>query len=247
MVKLTPELIQQSVHHFNPVKDRELVLRGYKIPVIENLGATLDQFDTVDFSDNDVRKLDGFPHLKRLKSLLLNNNRIVRIAEDLSEYLPNLESVYMANNLIQELLDLEPLANCKRLNHLSLLGNPVTTRQHYRKFLIHKIPQLRVIDFRRVKLKEREEAKKLFKEQRRKDLQREIKKARTFTPGGNIPTETRQQIGQMSAEDQIAIRQAIADAKSMEEVEKLQHMLRSGNFLGKNQGVKRRMEDEDEE
>lgn len=51
-------------------------LTGYKIPVLENLGATLDQFDTIDFSDNEVRKLDGFPLLKRLKTLLMNNNRI---------------------------------------------------------------------------------------------------------------------------------------------------------------------------
>lgn len=35
-----------------------------------------DQFDVMDFSDNDIRKLDGFPKLKRLKTLLLNNNRI---------------------------------------------------------------------------------------------------------------------------------------------------------------------------
>lgn len=50
---------------------------GYKIPEIENLGATGDQFDTIDFSDNDIRRLDGFPYLKRLKCLLLNNNRIM--------------------------------------------------------------------------------------------------------------------------------------------------------------------------
>jgi len=49
---------------------------GYKIPEIQNLGATLDQFDTIDFSDNDLRKLAGFPYLGRLKQLLLNNNRI---------------------------------------------------------------------------------------------------------------------------------------------------------------------------
>lgn len=54
-----------------------VVFLGYKIPVLENLGATLDQFDTIDMSDNDIRKLDGFPLLKRLKSMLLNNNRIV--------------------------------------------------------------------------------------------------------------------------------------------------------------------------
>lgn len=51
-------------------------ISGYKIPQIENMGATLDQFDTVDFSDNDIRKLGGFPFLARLKCLLLNNNRI---------------------------------------------------------------------------------------------------------------------------------------------------------------------------
>ncbi|KAB7498077.1 U2 small nuclear ribonucleoprotein A' [Armadillidium nasatum] len=227
MVKLTPELINQSLQHFNAVKDRELVVRGYKIPVIENLGATEDQFDTIDFSENDIRKLDGFPHLKRVKTLLFHNNRIVRIAEDLCDYLPNLQNLYMANNLVQELRDLEPLIKCKHLEHLALLGNPVTTRQHYRLFLIHKIPQLRIIDFRRVKLKEKEAAKRLFKTREGKDLQREIKRSRTFTPGANIPSETRQKIGQMSSEEQAAIRQAIANAKSIEEVERLQHMLRT--------------------
>lgn len=42
---------------------------------IEDLGATLDQFDTVDFSDSDVRKLEEFSFLRRIKSLLLNRNR----------------------------------------------------------------------------------------------------------------------------------------------------------------------------
>lgn len=54
-------------------------ISGYKIPQIENMGATLDQFDTIDFSENDLRKLDNFPYLQRLKCLLLNNNRIVYV------------------------------------------------------------------------------------------------------------------------------------------------------------------------
>lgn len=45
--------------------------------MIEHLGATLDQFDSLDLSDNDIRKLDGFPLLKRLNTLLLNHNPIV--------------------------------------------------------------------------------------------------------------------------------------------------------------------------
>jgi len=41
MVKLSAELIQNCHQRTNPVRDRELDLRGYKIPVIENMGATL--------------------------------------------------------------------------------------------------------------------------------------------------------------------------------------------------------------
>ena len=35
-----------------------------------------DQFDTMDLSDNEVRRLEGFPLLKRLKTVILNNNRV---------------------------------------------------------------------------------------------------------------------------------------------------------------------------
>ena len=41
MVKLTAELIEESCQFTNTLKDRELDLRGCKISVIENLGATL--------------------------------------------------------------------------------------------------------------------------------------------------------------------------------------------------------------
>lgn len=44
----------------------------------------------------------------------------------------------------------------------------------------------------------------------------------------------------MSSEDQAAIRQAISNARSMEEVERLQHMLRTGNIPGRSQPTKRR-------
>lgn len=63
--------------------DRELDLQRYKTPVIENLGATLHQLDAIDFSDDEVRKLDGFPLLRRLETLLVNN-RVCRTGEGLT-------------------------------------------------------------------------------------------------------------------------------------------------------------------
>lgn len=43
---------------------------------ILTVGTSQNQFDTIDFSDNEIRKLDGFPLLSRLKAVLLSNNRI---------------------------------------------------------------------------------------------------------------------------------------------------------------------------
>jgi len=39
-MKLTPELIAQAPSKLNPLKQRELDLRGLKLPAIENLGVT---------------------------------------------------------------------------------------------------------------------------------------------------------------------------------------------------------------
>lgn len=35
------------------------------------------------------------------------------------------------------------------------MGNPVTHKQHYRAYVIHKLKSVRVLDFRRIKLKVR--------------------------------------------------------------------------------------------
>ncbi|KAK5612394.1 U2 small nuclear ribonucleoprotein A' [Crenichthys baileyi] len=232
MVKLSAELIEQAAQYTNPVRDRELDLRGYKIPVLENLGATLDQFDTIDFSDNEVRKLDGFPLLKRLKALLMNNNRICRIGENLEQSLPSLRELVLTNNSIQELGDLDPLASVKTLTLLSLLKNPVTNKKHYRLYVINKIPQIRVLDFQKVKLKERQEAEKMFRGKRGVQLAKDMaRRTKTFTPGvAAQPDKKRTGPSQADVE---AIKDAISNASSLAEVERLKGMLQAGQIPGR--------------
>ncbi|VDL92316.1 unnamed protein product [Schistocephalus solidus] len=163
MVKLTTDLVEGAMQHTNPLKDRELDLRGYKVPAIENLGSTLDQFDTLDFTDNEIRKLDGFPLLLRLKALILTENKIVRIGDDLVSSIPNLETLILTDNNIAELKDLDPLASLTKLNFLSLIRCPVTMKLNYRIYVIGRIPQIRFLDFRRVTLAERKQAASFMK------------------------------------------------------------------------------------
>ncbi|XP_037310039.1 U2 small nuclear ribonucleoprotein A' [Pungitius pungitius] len=256
MVKLSAELIEQAAQYTNPIRDRELDLRAYKIPVLENLGATLDQFDTIDFSDNEIRKLDGFPLLRRLKTLLMNNNRICRIGENLEHSLSALTELVLTNNNIQELGDLDPLATVKTLTLLSLLRNPVTNKKHYRLYVINKMPQIRVLDFQKVKLKERQEAEKMFKGKRGAQLAKDIaKRTKTFTPGAAAQLE-KKRTGPSQA-DVEAIKIAIANASSLAEVERLKGMLQAGQIPGRDQrqgpalemeeGVEEEEEDDEEE
>ncbi|VEL15986.1 unnamed protein product [Protopolystoma xenopodis] len=120
-------------------------LRGYKAPAIENFGSTHDQFDTVDLTDNEIRKLDGFPLLKRLKHIILTDNKIIRIAEDLTFQVPNLETLILSGNNFAELKDLDPLSLCKNLTFLTLAQCPVALKPNYRLYVVFRIPNVSLL------------------------------------------------------------------------------------------------------
>ena len=67
--------------------------------------------------------------------------------------LPKLETLVLTNNRLSNLVDLDHLATLANLQNLCLLDNLVTKRPNYRLHLIHKLPKLRLLDFKKVKLK----------------------------------------------------------------------------------------------
>jgi U2 small nuclear ribonucleoprotein A' len=142
MVKLTPELIEQSCQRTNPLRDREISLRGLHIGVLENLGAARNQFDTIDLTDNELRKLDGFPYMPRIRTVLATNNRITRIADEISANLPSLSTLILTQNNITELGEFEGLKACADLKYLTVLRNPITSKKGYRLFIIFTLPQV---------------------------------------------------------------------------------------------------------
>ena len=114
-----------------------------------------DQHDCIDFTDNSIIVLGNIPLLRRLRTLLLANNRISSISQSLHLSVPNLTTLVLTNNNIAELGDLEPLKDVKSLQYLSLLGNPVREKKWYREWLAWRIPSLRVLDFQRIRDKVR--------------------------------------------------------------------------------------------
>jgi len=161
-MRLTADVVRSAPSYINPLKERELGLRGFKIPVIENLGVTEDQYDAIDLSENEILKLENFPLLTRLQTLLLSNNRIARISEGLQKFLPKLSTLMLMNNKLVNLRDIDPLSELSSLISLSLNNNPVTKHKSYRLYIIHKIPSLKLLDFKKIKPQERKEAEKFF-------------------------------------------------------------------------------------
>lgn len=227
MGRLTPEMIENALQYLNPVGQYELCLRDMKIPTIENLGATLNQFDTIDFTSNEIRKLDGFPNLPKIKTLYLANNHISKIAENLEQYIPNLDTLMLNNNSLQELADIDPLATLSKLAHVSFDRNPIVMKKDYRLYVIHILPNLRTLDCNRITQKERDASRKLFKTKSSEKMKKKQKGANTFVPGGEL---AKQQAQRMSKKDVEAIKKAIVEATSLDEVERLNVILQSGQM-----------------
>ena len=162
MVKLTSEVISRGFQYMNVSKEYELSLRGFKIMDIQNLSATNDQFACINLTDNSISEVNYLPQLKRLKTLILINNRISKIEKDFAINCPFLTNLVLTNNKITDFQQIDNIASCKSLEKLYLVDNVVTKMKNYRLYVIYKIPTLRILDFQRVTKKEREEAIKKF-------------------------------------------------------------------------------------
>jgi len=248
-MRITLDLLQQASQTLNPANQRQILLRGLKIPNVENLGGSNDAYEAIDLSDNDLIKLGNFPPLKRLRTLLLMNNRISRIAEDCFTVLPNLISVTLTGNKLEKLVDLEPLTKLKTLERLSLLENPVVKVKHYRPYMIQKCTKkLRILDFNRIKDKERKAAGLLFAHERGKKLLEEIAPPRVIKDMSDKPAEGAAKLGP-SPEVIERIKRAIAEAETIEEVTRLERALKSGVLPDdlKIEGSKKEEEDDDDD
>jgi U2 small nuclear ribonucleoprotein A' len=169
------------------------------------LAITRDQYDTIDLTNNELRKLDNFPLLKRLRTLLVSNNQITRL--ELDDKLPSLEMLVLNNNPLADVDALGALKGFKSLRHLSLIDSPVTRVPHYRLLVVAMLPQLRALDFTRITADERRAA---------------VAYERT---GEAVEPESKR----MKLDDGARIEEALKGAKSLDEIKQLERILATGH------------------
>jgi len=241
-MRLTADLIQSSLSYLNPLKERELDLRGHKIPAIENLGVA-GPHDAIDFTDNDIKLLGNFPLSPRIHTLLLARNRISGIQPTLANSLPGLTTLVLTSNNLAELADLDVLGTFEFLTHLSLMENPVTRKEHYRHWILWRCPSVRFLDYRKVKEVEREKASELFGTAKEPTaLASKIMgvKSRTFdtlTANGTSAAATSKNYRvKLTEQERKKVEGMIKNAKSLEDIIRLEKELNEGRVPAGAQG-----------
>ena len=229
-MRLSAELIEEiGEQRVDPNQDRSLILRGFRIADIENLGITRNQYACIDLSDNEISKIENIPSLSRLRTLMIASNVISLISRDAFDGLTELTSLVLSNNRISKLSTLLHLQQLAKLERLSLIDNPVTKIKHYRYFVINLMgKKLRYIDFQRVTDVERIEAKKFFESAEGREMLSQIQPiAEEPQPTRSVVIEKRVAFG---PEVLAKLRDAIAAATDMETVNKLERALKTGEI-----------------
>ncbi|KAK7956633.1 uncharacterized protein PG986_005855 [Apiospora aurea] len=245
-MRLTVELLQNSPSWLNALKERELDLRGHRIPAIENLGVAGPQ-DAIDLVDNDIQVLGNFPLSPRIRTLLLARNRIASIQPTLANSIPNLTVLQLESNNLNELADLDPLGTFANLTHLVLRDNPRHEERgellpapllHYRYWVLWRCPRVRFLDYEKVKLAERTQANTLFgTAEEPTELASKLMgiKSKTFdvSSASNGPTgdlSTRMSRIKLTDQEKKRLQDLIKKATSLDEITRLETMLREGRL-----------------
>jgi U2 small nuclear ribonucleoprotein A' len=205
-----------------------------------------DQYDVIDFSDNDIKKLDNFPLMSRLNALMLSNNAVTRVTAQLGEQLPRLEVLILSNNKISHLYEIDNIAGLKKIQTLSLMDNPVAFQSHYRAYVIHKIPQLKTLDFAKITKKEKEETKLLFSSPAGKTFLSNIQQGRALymssleqkksaSQGGNQGSATAKTTLSLTEEQRKQVKEAIEQASTKEDIDLIEYQLRVRLFFAVSQ------------
>jgi len=183
----------------------------------------------IDFSDNDIKRLDNFPVMNRLSALLLHNNSVSRVSAVLGANLPKLNAIMLTNNKIANISEIDHLSSVAKLESLCLLDNPIVNKSHYRVYAIYKIPTLKWLDFKKVTQTEREESGKFFKSAAGKAFLAAVAQELKIVESGNSSSNSVSVV--LSEEQKVLVKKAIEQATSREEIDFIERQLKVSVYV----------------
>uniref|UniRef100_A0A3Q2DQ24 Dynein regulatory complex subunit 3 n=1 Tax=Cyprinodon variegatus TaxID=28743 RepID=A0A3Q2DQ24_CYPVA len=139
--------------HFTSLVKLDLMRKN--IEKISGLGL-LTHLTWLDLSFNRIKKIEGLESLRKLELLALSNNEI-SLLENM-DTLENLTHFYISHNLIGHLDNVLYLRRFKRLDSISITGNPFTEKEDEKMYVAAFLPSVTRLDHLTITQRMREEA-----------------------------------------------------------------------------------------
>ena len=118
----------------------------------------IELIDKLNLWGNDLSDVSILPQLTNIVVLSLSVNQIDTLKD--FRKLKTLKELYLRNNKISEMLELKYLSSLSNLRKLTLNENPVAEMTNYRLAIISVLPNLEVLDDKKIEQQEREAALK---------------------------------------------------------------------------------------
>jgi U2 small nuclear ribonucleoprotein A' len=156
-----------------------------------------------------------------------------------------LTSLVLTENELSNIDALRPLQPLVHLTRLAVVDNPIMQLPDARLAIIHLLPQLRVLNFQRVRQRERAAAKAKFGESKlpsKKRVRADAADAATAAAASSSSSSastadangaakaTSAKRARLTTEQQVELAKKIASATSMQEVERLEAALRDNRM-----------------
>lgn len=220
IMRLTQDHIARAPQITNPLGDRELDLRGNGLMNLGGdegaLALLQDSFDTIDLTDNFLSKIEKFPKMERLTTLICHRNRLEKVSHDVTISLPNLKNFIADDNEFESLDSLIVFRSFRKLERISMSytlqwkgRNKVSIDDRFRLFLIFLCPTLKLINFQRVLEQERVEARRRTAEF--EELVKNAKGAAAMVAGVEIEGKrNRKRARQVARDDKVSTSSSVA-------------------------------------
>lgn len=239
-MRLTQSIIQDAPSFVSVTDSLVLSLRLNDLTSLDSIQILQesDIYSILDLSKNKLSYITEFPSLLRLKTLILSNNEIYIITG--LQNLINIESLSLTYNKITHLSDLESLKTLTSLRSLYLTGNPVTATQNYRLWCIWRFPKLEILDFQRIKQKERVQAEKIFSDSKQVDAVLSIKSANVSEIVLSEDQESNKQtnhakvennsIKKLTKKERTLLEKELEKAETLEDMQRIEDILNRGHY-----------------
>ncbi|EPZ34106.1 outer arm dynein light chain 1 [Rozella allomycis CSF55] len=146
MPPITRELLRKRAEHNDGELSNleEITLHQYDIEKIELLDVYCRNLKILYLQSNQILKIEGLGKLKRLEylNLALNNIQVI----DGLQGCESLKKLDLTVNFIEALNSIPNLRHNENLKELHLTGNPCTSIENYRHFVIETLSQLTHLD-----------------------------------------------------------------------------------------------------